>query len=211
VNFDRVAPYYRWLETLVFGRRLQKARVAVLHEIGNPRRVLVVGEGNGRFLSEFVRLHPGAAVDCVEASGRMIELARHRVGNASVHFIHRDIREVELQPDTYDLLVTHFFLDCFGEGSLALVVAKLARSATPNAQWLIADFREPAGDWRHLGRRFLIAYMYVFFRVVSGIEAQRLVDYSPFVQTAGFRLLEADLPPDKMIRSERWARALPPG
>ena len=211
MNFDPVAPYYRWLETLVFGRRLQKARVAFLREIGKPRRVLVVGEGNGRFLSEFVTAHPGAAVDCVEASGRMIELARRRVGTAGVYFIQRDIREVELQPDTYDLLVTHFFLDCFGEYSLALLVSKLARSAAPNAQWLIADFCEPAGDWRHMGRRFLIAFMYFFFRLVSGIEARRLVDYRPFLQTAGFRVMETALPPDKMIRSERWARVLAPG
>jgi ubiquinone/menaquinone biosynthesis C-methylase UbiE len=211
VNFDRVAPYYRWLETLVFGRRLQEARVAFLGEIGKPRRVFVVGEGNGRFLSEFVTAHPGATVDCVEASGRMIELARRRVGNASVHFIHGDVREIELQPDTYDLLVTHFFLDCFDEQSLAVVVAKLARSAAPNAEWLIADFCEPADNGRHMGPRLLIAFMYFFFRVVSGIEARRLVDYRPFLETAGFRLMETALPSDKMIRSEHWERALPPG
>jgi ubiquinone/menaquinone biosynthesis C-methylase UbiE len=211
VNFDRVAPYYRWLETLVFGRRLQEARVAFLGDIKKPRRVLVVGEGNGRFLSEFVMAHPDAAVDCVEASGRMIELARRRVGTASVHFIHGDIREVELQPDTYDLLVTHFFLDCFDEQSLAAVVAKLSRPAAPNAQWLIADFCEPAGDWRHMGRRFLIAFMYFFFRLVSAIEARHLVDYRPFLETAGFHLMETALPSDKMIRSERWERVLPSG
>jgi ubiquinone/menaquinone biosynthesis C-methylase UbiE len=211
VSFDRVAPHYRWLETIVFGQQLQAARIAFLNEIESPQRVLVVGEGNGRFLAEFARAHPAAEIDCVEASGRMIELARRRVRDTSVHFIHGDVSEVELPAATYDLIVTHFFLDCFEEEALSFVITKLANSAAPHAQWLIADFCLPEKNWRHLCGRFLIALMYSFFRVVSGIEARHLVDYRPFLQAEGFSLTSDTLSPNDMIRSEVWRRSTPSG
>jgi ubiquinone/menaquinone biosynthesis C-methylase UbiE len=211
VSFDRVAPHYRWLETLVFGKQLQRARVAFVREIGSPRRVLIVGEGNGRFLAEFVRLHPGAAVDCIEASARMIELARARIPDGRVNFIHRKMEEVSLETGSYDLLVTHFFLDCFGEETLAPVIAKLANSATPDAQWLVADFCAPAKGWRHLPARFLLASMYFFFRAVARIEARRLIDYRPLLRQHGFEPTKEMLSPNEMIRSEYWRRTPPLG
>ena len=206
MSFDRIAPHYRWLETLVFGRQLQAARMAFVKEMREPDRVLVAGEGDGRFLAEFVRAHPRSGVDCIDASGRMIELARQRVGTASVNFVQRDVREVELPVATYDLVVTHFFLDCLNEQSLFLVIAKLARSAKRDARWLIADFCEPERNGRHMGPRFLIALMYFFFRVVSGIEARRLIDYRPLLRAEGFSLVRTILSPNKMVRSEVWGR-----
>jgi ubiquinone/menaquinone biosynthesis C-methylase UbiE len=206
VSFDWIAPHYCWLETLVFGRQLQAARMAFVKEMREPDRVLVVGEGDGRFLAEFVRAHPRSGVDCIDASGRMIELARQRVGTASVNFVQGDVREVELPVATYDLVVTHFFLDCLSEQSLFLVIAKLARSAKPDARWLIADFCEPERNGRRMGPRFLIALMYFFFRVVSGIEARRLIDYRPFLRVEGFSLVRTILSPNKMVRSEVWGR-----
>ncbi len=208
MNFDRVAPLYRWLETIVFGRQLQRARLAFVEAIPSPPQVLIVGEGNGRFLAEFVRAHPAAAIDCVEASGRMVALARARnPGAGQVNFIQADIREVALPPGRYDLLVTHFLLDCFPAETLGAVVAKLARSATAEAHWLVADFYPPPRGWRRWQAQFLIAFMYRFFALAAGIEARTLVDYRPLLRAAGFALARSALSPNQMIRSECWRRA----
>ncbi|MGH8095006.1 MAG: class I SAM-dependent methyltransferase [Chthoniobacterales bacterium] len=211
MNFDRVARHYRWLETLVFGNQLQEARIAFLREIPRPRRVLVLGEGNGRFLAEFVRAHPTALVDCVEASARMIELARQRVNAAQLHFIHANVQDTALKPGTHDLIVTHFFLDCFDEKALSTLIDRLACAATPAAYWLVADFCEPKCGWRRLHARFLIAFMYFFFRAAAGIEARRLVDYRPFLQAKGFILAREVLSPNEMVRSELWRCTLQSG
>ena len=104
-----------------------------MREIGTPRRVLVVGEGNGRFLAAFVKAHLVAAIDCVEARARMIELARPEVAASPVTFIHSDVRAVALARNSYDLVVTHFLLDCFSEETLAPLICQLTDAATKEA------------------------------------------------------------------------------
>ena len=206
MNFDRVAPHYRWLETLAFGNQLQEARTAFVREIPSPRRVLILGEGNGRFVAEFVRAHPAAAVDCIEASERMIALAQQRVNGAQVHFVHANVRDTVLEAGTYDLIVTHFFLDCFAGAELCEVVEKLAAAATDNASWLLADFRLPSPGWRRFYASLWIRAMYLFFRLTSGLQTRRLDDPSPLLRESGFECVRQQQSRFGMIKSELWRR-----
>jgi ubiquinone/menaquinone biosynthesis C-methylase UbiE len=206
VSFDFVASHYRWLEKIVFGPRLQAARMAFVRQLSPARRVLVVGEGDGRFLAEFVELHPGAEIDCVEASPRMLELARKRTAGHPVRFLCATLEGTEFPEGYYDLLVTHFFLDCFPKKTLPEIVARLGRAAGPHAQWLIAEFQEPVGGWLRLPRRWLIRFMYFFFRLCAGIEARRLIDYRPLLRAIGFEISSSTGSPNDMIRSELWRR-----
>jgi ubiquinone/menaquinone biosynthesis C-methylase UbiE len=207
VTFDRVAPCYRRLETFVFGNQLQQARVAFVREIKSPRRILIVGEGDGRFLAELLRTgEPG--IDCVEASGCMIALARKQVPGAHVNFIQTDIHDLTLRPAHYDLIVSHFFFDCFAEVALAEIIARLANAAAPHAQWLIADFCYPARGWDRWRARALIAAMYFFSRR-AGIKARRLVDYCPLLRANGFKLTKEQLSRRGEIRSQLWQHVIP--
>jgi len=208
VSFDYVAPHYRWLETLVFGNQLQQARVAFVREIETPLRILIVGEGNGRFLAELKRTGE-TRIDCVEMSARMIALARKQVPDADLNFIQADIRDLPLRQAHYDLIVSHFFFDCFTEGALAGIIARLANAAALDAQWLVADFCYPTRGCQHWRARALIAAMYFFFRAAAGIEARRLVDYSPLLRANAFRLRKEQLSRRGSIRSQLWQRVVP--
>jgi hypothetical protein len=86
------------------------------------------------------------------------------------------------------------------------LIAKLARAATPKAQWLLADFRPPARGFVRLRAKSLIAIMYAFFRVVAGIEAKRLVDYRPWLRRSDFVLTCDKVSPNEMVCSELWRR-----
>jgi SAM-dependent methyltransferase len=208
VSFDALAPCYRALETITFGDSLQRARVAFLGEIGSPRRGLIVGEGNGRFLAELLRTQPAIEVDCVDASKRMLQLARQRLGRDAkrVRFLREDIRSWRPLHGQYDLIVTHFLLDCFTADHVADIVTKLSLAATTNTLWLLADFRIPSAGFNRLRARVWLATMYAFFRVAAGIEARQLVDPSPFLRAAGFTLERQSLFRHRMLKSELWRR-----
>jgi ubiquinone/menaquinone biosynthesis C-methylase UbiE len=209
VNFDYVARYYRWLETITFGNALQEARIYWIDKIPRPRRALIVGEGNGRFLCELLRIQPKIDVDCVDASGRMLELARGRVRRfhpkslASVRFFHQDV--LNWSPlDSYDLLVTHFFLDCFPREQVGAIVAKLAHVARPDAVWLVADFCIPHRKFARIHAKFWVRMMYAFFRVIAAIPAKELVDPTPYLQCNGFVGRSRKLSRCGMLRSDLY-------
>lgn len=210
MSFDAVAPWYRALETIAFGDALQRCRVASLGEIQSPRHALVVGEGNGRFLCELLRAHPGVQVDCADASERMLQLARRRVEmeqpdrSAQVRFLHRDITSWAPPENHYDLVVTHFLLDCFPEAELARVIKNLASAAKPGAVWLVADFRLPDRGVARLRARVWLAGMYQFFRLTARIKATELIDPTPYLQAKGFALAGQHLFRGGMLKSELW-------
>jgi ubiquinone/menaquinone biosynthesis C-methylase UbiE len=211
VSFDAIAPWYRTLETVAFGNALQRARVACLDDIASARRALIVGEGNGRFLAALLKRQPLVKIDCVDGSERMLELARRHVLKTApdqisrVAFLEHDVTAWTPR-DRYDLIVTHFLLDCFSTQQVGLIVAKLAQAAAPNAHWLLADFRIPKAGIARSHARAWLAVMYWFFRCVAGIEARELVDPSPFLRAEGFVLGRQHLFRHGMLQSELWCK-----
>jgi SAM-dependent methyltransferase len=209
VSFDAVAPWYRTLETIAFCNVLQRARIACLDEIGSPRRALIVGEGNGRFLGALLLRQPLITVDCVDNSERMLDLARRQVLRTSpdeinrVTFFREDF-ESWRPNDRYDLVVTHFFLDCFQTRALGHIVAKLSQAAAPKSVWLLADFTIPKNGVARAYARIWLSVMYAFFRGAAGIAGRELVDPSPFLRVEGFSLARQHLFRHGMLKSELW-------
>jgi ubiquinone/menaquinone biosynthesis C-methylase UbiE len=212
VSFDLVAPHYRWLETIAFGNALQRARTCWIDTIARPKRTLIVGEGDGRFLCELVRAYPKIEVDCIDASEAMLQLARarlHRMHPESfsrVQFIREDILKWTPRK-SYDLLVTHFFLDCFTGRELQAIVAKLASAAEAGAVWLIADFTIPRKRLAQAHARLWLRMMYAFFRATAGIAAKELIDPVPYLDGYGFTRASENLSRGSMLRSDAYVAA----
>lgn len=207
MNCDPIAQWYRWLEFIGFGSALERRRVALLREVEDARRPLVLGDGDGRFLVKLVdqnlKQHPGVAIDYVDVSGRMLELARARAGEQGVTYHQADALTMLLPAGEYDLIVTHFFLDCFDERDAAALMKKVARSARSDARWLISEFRE-TGWWS----RVILSGLYLFFRITTGLQTRRLVDHRPLLKREGFRLEKEELGVFGLVSSELWVRGL---
>lgn len=213
MSFDTLAPWYRTLEWIAFGDDLQRCRIACLTEVVAPRHALIVGEGNGRFLCELLRAHPSVEVDCVDASQRMLQLARERLEREwpdcleHVRFLQHDLISWTPPAHHYDLVVTHFFLDCFAEAQLAAIIRKLEQATTDRACWLLADLYVPPKGFARFRARAWLAVMYRFFRLTAGIDARQLIDPTPFLRDAGFALARQDSFRKGMLKSEIWTRA----
>jgi spermidine synthase len=134
------------MEFLLAGEKLQRCRTAFLPEAAKAGNVLILGEGNARFLAECRRLLDNARITCVDASARMLNLAkkclkRSGLDDNKVEFIEADVLEWRPPEAAFDLIITHFFLDCFQAGQVESVVSRLSEAAKPAATWLLADFR----------------------------------------------------------------------
>jgi ubiquinone/menaquinone biosynthesis C-methylase UbiE len=207
VSFDPIARHYRWLEAVTFGSTLQQARTRWIETIPPPERALILGEGDGRFLSELLRVHPNVVVDCVDASGRMLDLARKRlvkvVPRAEVNFVREDV--LTWAPSgSYDLLVVNFFLDCFPRPELMTVIRKLVDVASGGAYLFFADFSIPKKLIARTHAKIWLAIMYGFFRATTGIAAKRLIDPTSEFEINGFTCLNRAHWRFGLVKSELW-------
>lgn len=208
MSFDLLAPHYRWMEWLLAGSRLQRGRTAFLGDLPEPKRVLLLGEGNGRFLIELAAKFPDAEIVCVDASQRMLECAHERLykrglEHANVRFIHADA--LTWQPGgRFDLIVTHFFLDCFRPEQLERIVAKIASVAAPDTRWLLADFCEPPSGFAKWRARAILKSMYLFFRMVTRLPASGLTAPDAFLERFGFTLSKRLVFEWGLLHSDVW-------
>jgi len=203
MNAGRIARLYRWIEYAAFGSALQRRRIAFLPEVADARRVLVLGDGDGRFLEKLVRQNPRACFDYVDLSARMLDLARGRAGTARVAYHQADALEIALPERGYDLIVTHFFLDCFDEAGAARLVERATHAACPRARWLVSEFRRTR--WSPP----VLAALYLFFRITTGLKTRRLIDHHPLLARHGFQMVRAEAAWWGLLASELWARAVP--
>ena len=207
MNFDRLAPHYDWMETLLAGDRLQSARMAWLSELRGRPRILSVGEGHGKFAAACRSRFPEADLTCVEASAGMLACAQRRLGPdaAQVNWHCGDVLAWNAD-GPFDAIVTCYFLDCFPPDTLAAVVGKLARCAAPGAVWLVVDFALPPrgpARWRARAMHWL---MYAFFRRVAGLPARRLTPPEHLLQARGFQLAARCEYEWGLVRSDVWLR-----
>jgi SAM-dependent methyltransferase len=210
-SFDRLAPIYELLERISYGPLLHRCRTVHLHRLLESRRALILGDGDGRFLADFLQANPQVVVDSADLSGAMLAKARRRAARIPgaiqrVRFVQGDARALALPQAAYDLVVTNFFLDCFEADELQLLVDRLAAAAAPGALWLDGDFRLPAAGWMRAAARLILAVMYLFFAIATRLRSRRLTDAAPFLAANGFRLAVESRWLGGFLSSRLWVR-----
>ena len=210
MSFDRLAPHYRWLERILAGDLLQQCRTRWLGEVTQARRALLVGEGNGRMLGACALALPTCEFTVVDQSPAMLAQARRRWhrggGPQTVAFEQADLRAWQPPQNVFDLVVTHFFLDCFAPNELERVVGNIDRALTRQARWLMADFCLPPHGWRRARAHAVLALAYGFFRWTTGISARAITPPEPRLHSAGFSLLRRQYFNQGLLHSDLWTR-----
>jgi ubiquinone/menaquinone biosynthesis C-methylase UbiE len=201
MNCDWIAPHYWWIERMGMGRALERRRRWFLPDIANARRALVLGDGDGRFLRELLRHNAAVHADYVDLSNRMLGLARQKAGVERATYTRGDALALDFPGDTYDLIATHFFFDCFGRRELEALIARVAEAAQPHAQWIVSEFRIPTA-----AARLLVRALYLFFRWTTGLKTRELTDHRPILQAQGFHLIIASSALGGLVVSELWER-----
>jgi SAM-dependent methyltransferase len=212
-SFDRLSHVYRWMEYFSFGPYMQQCRKLRVAEMTACRRALVYGDGDGRFLAELVRRLPEIRATTVDASSKMLlRLARRLPSGAQVRLLHADALECEptgLPNAPFDLVVSHFFLDCFNEAEIASLVAHVNVAMEKTALWVVSDFAIPRRKPARLLGMLIVWGLYLAFGLLTGLRARRLPDHAGVMRDAGWMLEDRRELLWGLLVSERWRRIEP--
>lgn len=220
-TFDWMARPYAALENLLFGGTFQGTRVALLPVLDDSRRVLVLGEGDGRFVAALLARNPHATAVVVDGSQEMLHEATRRCKTDAkrVRFVCTNAVDwLETAPEAghFDAIVTTFFLDCLTESEVCRLFAAVGRHLAPHACWLWADLVVPPRGWQRVFAKWLLRSLYAVFALTTNITARRLVDPRPYFEAYGWsaqrstHALAGALASSAFFRSSPKARASQP-
>jgi ubiquinone/menaquinone biosynthesis C-methylase UbiE len=208
-RFDRVARLYRLMEYLSFGPMLERCRFHHIPALTNSRRALVFGDGDGRFLSRLLAAAPHLRTDAVDGSSAMLRLLRKRVALQCdcdrLTLTCTDARIFKPHSAGYDLVVTHFFLDCLSEGETHRLIARVRPHLAPGARWLVSEFQIPnAGVLQRGLARTVISGLYAAFRLLTGLAVRRIPGWPAILARHGFRRKATRFWLGGLLVSELW-------
>jgi ubiquinone/menaquinone biosynthesis C-methylase UbiE len=215
-NFSRLAGLYRWMEWASFGPWLGWCRCAFLTEVSACRNTVVFGDGDGRFTARMLATNPTVQIEAVDASSAMLAALARRARPNSARLrtsladarAWRPISSLEIpaqERQTYDLIVTHFFLDCLTTDEVRALATKLRRVTSPSALWLVSEFAIPPTWFGRLVARPLVSALYAAFALLTGLAVRNLPDYQLALRAAGFTIRKRRTWLGGLLISELWS------
>ena len=208
MSFDRVANYYAWMEKIIFGYDLEKIRNVHLKLIDDEESILLLGDGDGRFLKKISETGADGLIVSLDSSSKMIELSRKRLQNTDleVQYFCQKIKNFEkLESFKPDLIFAHFFLDCFTEDEVILIIDLLSQWSTKTTKIVVSDFfitktNSISGTYQKLLTQTMIS----FFRVFCGISAKKLPNIPKIMNSKGWNCISHKSLRNGFINSWVW-------
>jgi ubiquinone/menaquinone biosynthesis C-methylase UbiE len=186
-NYNNSAWFYDRLSLVVYGKALVNAQVYLLKYVPANSKVLIAGGGTGWILEELSRIHPsGLNITYVEIAEHMMALSQKRdVADNKVTFINDAVEHVALPAD-FDVVITPFLFDNFTEQTLGKVFHHIHHLLKDDGLWLNTDF-QLTGKWWQL---VLLKSMFLFFKVICGIEASKLPAIGKCFEDSGYKAID---------------------
>lgn len=208
-NFNRLAQIYRWMEWLSFGPILWRCRCTFLDAMRDRRAALVIGDGDGRFTARLLACNSEITVEALDASEAMLrqlmQRARESAGRVQTRLA--DARGPMPMTRTFDLVVTHFFLDCLTTAEVESLALEIRRRLKPGAAWVISEFAVPANLYGRLFAGPFVSMLYRAFGLLTGLPVRRLPEYRTALERAGFVLEQEHRRLRGLLVSEIWQDA----
>lgn len=195
------------MEYATLGPWLQRVRLCWLATAAESCKALVLGDGDGRFTERLMTLNRRVRVEAVDASPAMLGLLERRCDpiqglNRRLHLSCQDARG-NLPQGRFDLVATHFYLDCLTNEEVTELATQLRERLLPDGLWLTSEFRVPSGLMR-LPARIFVRGLYAAFKRLTGLQVTRLPDYDRILAGGGFVLVEEKLFLAGLLTAQVW-------
>ncbi|QHL88938.1 methyltransferase domain-containing protein [Nibribacter ruber] len=195
-NFNGIAPLYDQLAKGVYGSAQLRAQQQYLASIPEHAQVLILGGGTGWILTEVLRLARPGHVLFLEASEKMVHLAKERLQKKSQSGLETQVEfrvgtEKDLgTEEKFHVVLTPFVLDLFAVEQARQMVQTLDQHLLTGGLWLHTDFQESDSWFKKIWQQPLLWAMYRFFGWVSQVPARRLPLFRQLFQERGYTLEE---------------------
>ena len=190
-GFDRVARAYPSLEMLGYGKRLEAGRLALLDELSACRHLLLLGEGNGRFLKALLVANPTCTVTVVEISPAMIASAQSSLKpeqRTRVTWRNESALTAKLPAGAFDAVVTHYLFDLFEPDGQAQLLQTGLHALAPDGLWQDTEFLTGGPTpFVRLRNRLRLELSYRFLGALCDFPARQLADHRPLLLAAGLQ------------------------
>ena len=194
-DFDWLAPLYRWMEMATFGPWLHRCRWSFPAELERRRKALIFGDGDGRFTARLLERNAAVHVEAVDASAAMLRsfLRRAAPHAGRVRTEQADARSWQAHRGEefggqtgYDLVATHFFLDCLTTAEVYALASRVRLQMAADASWVVSEFAVPAGGFGRFVAGPLVSALYLAFGWMTGLTIRKLPDHEWALERAGF-------------------------
>ena len=203
VNFNFIAPFYDLLSRVVYGQAIRSAQCCYLGDIESNARLLVLGGGTGWILEELVKVNQDIIVDYVEASPKMLEKSRKRQNLVFTELNYVLGTECTVQDRSYDFIITPFVIDVFPQGELKGMVIRIKKLLVDDGKWYCIDFNSRDVS---IKAKLLSVIMIIFFRFVSGLKTNGVLDYFKEIEKGGMLELKSSYFYGRFIRSTLYSK-----
>ncbi|HEU5289489.1 MAG TPA: class I SAM-dependent methyltransferase [Cyclobacteriaceae bacterium] len=199
-GFDFLAPAYDWMARLVFGKAITESQTGFLNRIPVGANILILGGGTGWLLEKISEQNRSCKILYVDVSEEMIKRSSLRKTQDEIQFLQGSVEDIPIG-STFDVIITNFYLDLFSDRSLRLIVQQIHRHTRPSSIWLVTDFVE--NTWWH---RVMLKVMYIFFRIVTGIDGSHLPAWNDSLLAQGWTKAAEQVRFKGFINTSFWVR-----
>lgn len=208
MNFDFIARHYNWIEKIIFRSDLEKFRCMNIELIKDAKSILLLGDGDGRFLEQVSKIGTEAKIVSVDSSAKMINLSQIKVkpSHLNVEFYCSKIENFKPSKSfNPDLIIAHFFLDCFTHDEALLILDRISQWASVDAKFIISDFSITKNmSFHRVYQKTLTSIMISFFCLFCGISARILPNIPKIMTSSGWNCLSQKRSKHGFINSWIW-------
>ena len=184
-NYNYLAPFYKILSRIVFGRSIERVNERVVGMVENKGSILLLGGGNGEILSYLERESGWNSILFCDFSEQMIHLAKKRSKDSRITFVHKNA--FNLEDFDYDYIALPFFLDQFKEQNSIELLNKIRERSKPQTKLLFTDMNPKKLN------SVLLRTMYLFFRMTTGLRQQSLPKFDEVFAKSKWEVEKEDL------------------
>lgn len=190
-RYERIAPYYDWLDLPFERKRYAKLRPMMFQNLGG--RLLDAGIGTGRNCAYYP---PGADVSGIDSSPAMLERARLRcpaVARAG-HLYQMDVTDLKFASSSFDAAVATFLFCVLPNDLQVPALKELGRVVKPGGLIRLLEYVRPTGTLR----RFISRLWQPWITWAYGASFDRETEQR--VPEAGLEMVESRYVVDDLLK-----------